>query len=154
MFLQLNIRVTDPELATVYRNAAAKHNANLADLQDMMDSGFDLFAPEQLILTSDFVRIDFGVQCSTNSNTGYYLYPRSSLSKTPLRMANSVGIVDAGYRGNIIGAFDVKRDFVVEKHTRLVQICAPNLGPIHVNIVDDLDMNTARGQGGFGSTGL
>jgi dUTP pyrophosphatase len=153
MFLQLNIRVTDPELATLYRAAAEKHNAKLADLQDMMDSGFDLYAPEQLTLTGDFVRIDFGIQCSTN-NTGYYLYPRSSLSKTPLRMANSVGIVDAGYRGNIIGAFDVKRDFVVEKHTRLVQICAPNLAPIHVNIVDEMDANTARGQGGFGSTGL
>ena len=39
--------------------------------------------------------------------TAYYLYPRSSMgSKTPLRLSNSVGIIDAGYRGNIIGVVD------------------------------------------------
>ena len=35
-------------------------------------------------------------------NCSYYLYPRSSISKTPLRMSNSTGIIDAGYRGEII----------------------------------------------------
>ena len=39
-------------------------------------------------------------------NVSYYLYPRSSIIKTPLRMSNSVGIIDAGYRGNIIGCVD------------------------------------------------
>ena len=38
---------------------------------------------------------------------GYYLYSRSSTgSKTPLRLSNSVGIIDSGYRGNIKACFD------------------------------------------------
>ena len=40
-------------------------------------------------------------------------------------MANSVGIIDAGYRGNIIGCFDNITDeaYVIEEGTRLLQIC-------------------------------
>jgi dUTP pyrophosphatase len=90
-------------------------------------------------------------------NTGYYMYPRSSLSKTQLRLANSTGIIDAGYRGNLIAAFrNLYADsYTVEKYTRLVQICHPTLCPIFVIFIkNDSDLsNTARGNGGFGSTG-
>ena len=42
----------------------------------------------------------------------YYLYPRSSVStKTPLRLANSVGIIDSGYRGNIKAVFDINQSY-------------------------------------------
>jgi dUTP pyrophosphatase len=90
-------------------------------------------------------------------STGFYMYPRSSVSKTPLRLSNSVGIIDAGYRGNL-GAFvdNISANgYNVEKGTRLFQICAPNLEPIHVELVsseNDLG-NSERGSGGFGSTG-
>lgn len=90
---------------------------------------------------------------------GYYMYPRSSLSKTPLRLANSVGIIDSGYRGHLIGMFDSIREkeeeYEVPEYTRLLQVCAPNLMPILVNIVDSeeqLGEKTKRGGGGFGST--
>jgi dUTP pyrophosphatase len=105
------------------------------------------------------------------------MYPRSSLSKTKLRLANSVGIIDSGYRGNLIGMFDVVNmddeaqtqsishqkkeeykdyDFCAKVNDRLVQICAPGLVPIYVEIVnsiDELGSETERGVGGFGSTG-
>lgn len=101
----------------------------------------------------------------------YYLYPRSSISKTPLSLANSVGIIDAGYRGEIKTALrhtptvmvdrylkgfslnDATMVPIIIKNERLVQICAPNLGPIRVRIVDSLD-STDRGEGGFGSTSV
>ncbi len=87
---------------------------------------------------------------------GYFLYPRSSTgTKTPLRLANSIGIIDAGYRGNYIAAFDNIRteSFKVERLQRLVQICPPNLTyPLRVELVEDLEQ-TIRGTGGFGSTG-
>ena len=89
-------------------------------------------------------------------NTGFYMYPRSSLSKTPLRLANSVGIIDAGYRGHLIGVFDATKNVGVCEYDRLVQICAPGLIPIYVEVVDSEDMlgeMTRRGDGGFGSTG-
>ena len=43
----------------------------------------------------------------TYTPCGYYLYPRSSTgSKTPLRLSNSIGVIDSGYRGNLIACFD------------------------------------------------
>ena len=96
--------------------------------------------------------------------TGYYMYARSSISKTDLRLANNVGIIDSGYRGNLIGMFDVlprvlgdPRDEPPRLETghRLLQICAPNLEPFSIEyVVTESDLGaTARGSGGFGSTG-
>lgn len=93
----------------------------------------------------------------------FYLYARSSIGKTPIRMANSVGIIDSGYRGSI-GAYidniqrtsDCNSSWTIEKNTRLFQLCSPNLEPIEVEIVDNEDELgfTSRGTGGFGSTGI
>jgi dUTP pyrophosphatase len=94
------------------------------------------------------------------------MYPRSSLSKTRLRLANSVGIIDSGYRGNLIGMFDcfsagkgslceTEYDYIVKPFEKLVQICAPDLRPIFVELVEteeELSSATLRGEGGFGST--
>ena len=90
--------------------------------------------------------------------TGFYMYPRSSLSKTPLRLANSVGIIDSGYRGDLIGAFDCNthgEQYAVLKNDKLVQICGPGLVPVLVELVDSVELLgiTDRGDGGFGSTG-
>ena len=96
------------------------------------------------------------------------MYPRSSLSKTQLRLANSVGIIDSGYRGHLMGMFDVvnidsselshnkEGDYFGKEYDRYLQICAPGLVPIIVEIVnskEDLGEETERGDGGFGSTG-
>ena len=102
---------------------------------------------------------------------GFYLYPRSSISKTRMRLANSVGIIDAGYRGDLIAAVDTIGLFgstdiwhvwketlsPIKKYDRYFQVCAPDLSPFLVHIVDtaeDLSPPTSRGQGGFGSTGV
>ena len=91
--------------------------------------------------------------------TGYYMYTRSNTgSKTLLRMANSVGIIDSGYRGNLMGCFDVVHYYenniqTIQQYSSIIQICAPSLVPIIIEIVDSLDEDTERGEGGFGSTG-
>ena len=74
--------------------------------------------------------------------------------KTPLRLANSVGIIDSGYRGNIIGIVDnlSDEDFVIEQNTRLFQLCSPILSPVSFEVVNSLS-DTSRGTGGLGSTG-
>ena len=87
----------------------------------------------------------------------YYIYMRSSGARTPLRLANSVGIIDAGYRGNIIAAVDNIKDidYTIEAGTRLFQICSPILEPINLEVLE-LTQNlseTERGNNGFGSTG-
>ena len=84
----------------------------------------------------------------------YMVLPRSSIIKTPLRMSNSIGIMDAGYRGNFMVPIDNLSDeeFVIEKHTRLFQVISSNLNNIDVKIVNKLSASQ-RGSGGFGSTG-
>lgn len=123
--------------------------------------------------------IDFKIVCAAQMfynmnenqinmyNTGYYMYPRSSISKTKLRLANNTGIIDAGYRGNLMGMFDVVGENVTKEpricdyegnvFDRYVQICSPGLAPILVEVMDTLEelgSKTSRGTGGFGSTGV
>ena len=170
MLLNVFVDSNDDELKNKYINAANEHNNKFFNGSKFIDAGFDLFSPLQMNYGYDKVnKLDLNVVCSaimftdTNKsfNTGYYMYPRSSISKTRLRLANSTGIIDAGYRGHLMGMFDVvynndTTDYCVKKFDRYLQICAPELVPIVVNIVDsleDLGEQTERGQGGFGSTG-
>ena len=95
-----------------------------------------------------------------NCYSGYYLYPRSSTGlKTPLRMANSVGIIDSGYRGNIKACLtntSIVNNFEIVNKERYVQICPPNISyPMYITEVDDISKLgiTERLDGGFGSTG-
>lgn len=149
-----------------------------------VDAGTDLYCILNTHIKNGSLsnKIDLGIKCSmvfvsTNSITkqtlqtpcGYYLYPRSSTgSKTPLRLSNQVGIMDSGYRGNVIACFDNvdhKNQFNDSQYevvvgNRLVQICPPNITyPTVINIVSsdtELDIpqaNNQRGTGGFGSTG-
>lgn len=152
----------------------------IQDQTTLIDAGIDLFVPKTINITNNTRsnKLDMGIVCSMtyhdsfglNIPCGFYLYPRSSTgSKTPLRLSNSVGIIDAGYRGNIIACFDNidlytnlgEHCYQTKVNDRLVQICAPNLiYPISVEIVSslaELDSNikgiNTRGTGGFGSTG-
>ena len=207
MVLNVFVDSNDENLKNTYINAANTHNNKVIHLQPHIDAGFDLFAPgnhgeafNHYGIEIPFFgpgredrnpvnKLDFMVSCSAQMvtdggkcfNTGYYMYPRSSLSKTRLRLANSVGIIDSGYRGHLTGMFDVvnidrnidsnihnninnnfnshnnsEADFWGRKFDRYVQICAPSLVPILVQVVDtmeELGGETARGGGGFGSTG-
>ena len=126
------------------------------------DSGFDVFfESDETIEPHTMKLIDLQIQCEAgyarNDYTiSYYLYPRSSIAKTPLRMANSVGIIDAGYRGNIKVAVDNISDesYTVKRGQRLFQICSPTLEPLSFVLVNDSEelSETSRGSGGFGST--
>ena len=144
-------------------------NSNNSTLQDLYnhhehyhkgDSGFDLYCPCTITIEpGEFKKIDLGIRCEAfkdnNKNTSYYLYPRSSIVKTSLRMANSVGIIDAGYRGYIMACVDNISDEPcrVLAGTRLFQICASDLSPLSVKLVNILS-ETTRGEGGFGSTNV
>ena len=173
-FAILKIYVNNPELQEKYKQKAHEHNEKML-FNDFPDSGFDLFVPEIESFTEQFSckMIDFQIKTEmlyskTGSKEkrdwnpcGYYLYPRSSISKTPLMLANHTGIIDSGYRGFIKGAFrhlnsvSTENPYYVEKHTRLLQICHPTLCPILVTIVNNESKlsDTTRGEGGFGSTG-
>jgi len=174
--LKLYINTSNDHLHNLYLQKINTHNSKLLRLCNepfenrLFDSGFDLYTPYIPQLSSTSVNyIDFQVKCSaimythtgTMRNTGYYVYPRSSLAKTNLRLANCVGIIDSGYRGNIMGLFDYVGDnlntFIpVQEYERIVQICSPTLGPIYIELVNNvLDLGiTERGNNGIGSTGV
>ena len=167
MVLKVFLDTNDTILKSKYIDAANSHNSELVNNPTMIDAGFDLFNPEFYTAASPLNKIDFKVICSATMvldsgkiyNTGYYMYPRSSLSKSKLRLANSTGIIDAGYRGHLMGMFDLigtDELYTVQQYDRLLQICAPGLVPIIVQIVnsvEELGEQTKRGDGGFGSTG-
>lgn len=94
-----------------------------------------------------------GVELVEDSH--FTLEPRSSIYKTGFIMANSRGIIDRSYRGQLMAPVVSVGSKLnsVEKGTRLFQIIAPALGYIkEVAYVDSLP-ETLRGEGGFGSTG-
>lgn len=165
--MRLNVYIAaNPELKVAYIEHAQKHNNKIMGEPHFYDSGFDVLLPENRAFYRPTNKVDFEIRCcaeifscdniNDNYYTGFYVYPRSSLSKTPLRLANCTGIIDAGYRGPIIGMFDCQNEeYKAKPYDRLIQICAPNLMPIFVNIVntaEELGPNTSRGEGGFGST--
>jgi len=143
---QLNVQLVESSLSEFYK---VRTNYNT-------DSGYDLYCPETVLVPPHSVgTLDFKIRCSPNFQklSGYYLYPRSSISKTPLMMANSVGIIDYGYRGNIMAkVYNTSSEtYEVKKGEKLFQLCMPSLEPFSVVFVTELD-STERGTGGFGST--
>jgi dUTP pyrophosphatase len=159
-FAILKLATNTPELKTFYKEQIDKHNSGILT-DEFPNAGFDLFVPNDIRVGGEFQThmLSMDVKCEMRYNdepTGYFMFPRSSISKTPLMLANHTGIIDAGYRGSLIGAFrNVSNEvFHVEKHTRLLQVCHPSLCPILVELVDENELSTtARGSGGFGSTG-
>ena len=164
------VDTNDDSLVSWYKDRVEKHNE--AVLNDPHpNSGFDLGAPEFTIVptnsssnTGGSTKLVLNIKGTMTelkddlfSNEAYYMYPRSSLSKTPLMLSNHVGIIDAGYRGSLAGAFRNLGtiEYEIEKFERLLQICHSSLKPFLVKMVDtESELGaTTRGEGGFGSTG-
>ena len=161
----LYIYTANNELRNSYKQHIVNHNKQVKT--DYPNAGFDLLSPSEIVVAGAKFVLDTEIICCMkshdNKNLSYYLYPRSSIIKTPFRLANSVGIIDTGYRGNIKACFDVIisknyeiEQYQVEKYSRLIQLCSPTLKPLIVEIVDNLEELglTARGTSGFGSTGI
>lgn len=128
------------------------------------DSGIDLFIIQDITIEPwETKLVDLGIRCQLQSSPwycpwqknyhSYMMFPRSSISKTPLRLANSIGLCDAGYTGELKAALHNTSSypFYLKKGDRYVQLVAPNLQPVKLEIVDEL-RTTSRGSGGFGST--
>lgn len=164
----LRIKTNNPELKKLYSKARKNHKS---------DSGFDLYCPSFLVVEPNKTeKIDFEIKCEMinrqykgfytidgESNVAYMLVPRSSISKSPLRMSNSIGIIDESYRGNIMAYVDHHQGFgttkyegpyIINKNERLFQIVLPSLESFEVELVDEELSETERGEGGFGSTGI
>ena len=94
------------------------------------------------------------LQFKTEPSHGYMLVPRSSISKTTVRLANSIGIIDKNYRGDVMVMVDNigKTDVLFQEGCCYFQIVAFS-GNLPKFQISDVNTDTARGTGGFGSTG-
>lgn len=117
------------------------------------DTGLDIPMPLTTIVpaNSNSFTVDLGFKAEQNQ--GYMLIPRSSISKTPLRLANSIGIIDKNYRGNVMVKLDnnSNSDFTMNEGNCYFQIVAFNGILPNFTLVNSIN-NTKRGKGGFGST--
>lgn len=144
--MKLKIKPFNDRVRALYENHGHHHAG---------DAGLDLFITEQVtVKAGETMALHLGIACEPVDGKAYFLMPRSSVSKTPLRQANSVGLIDGGYRGEIIAVVDNIKgiDCTVDAGDRLFQIVAIDGSPIDFELVETLS-ETSRGTGGFGSTG-
>ena len=144
--MDLNIRPFNAEVKQLYDNHGHFHDG---------DAGLDVYViNEQTIDPDETSLIHLQIACETSDGRPYLLMPRSSIAKTPLRLCNSIGLIDGGYRGEIMAVVDniKKQPYTIKPGQRLFQLVAMDGSPIYFELVDELSDST-RGDGGFGSTG-
>jgi len=134
------------------------------------DSGTDLRFPESIMVppsgpSGSALLVNLGVKCRCLVNVTpapYMIACRSSIGKTPLMLANSTGIIDRGYTGNLMVRIRnlSNEPYKIERGKSLFQLIRSDLEPATLEIADaptaELffgDGVTKRGAGGFGSTG-
>ena len=160
-YMHLKLFTENPELKAIYQAAVIEQNEKAFSTHP--DAGFDLYMPTNVSVPSGVIsfKLPLGIKCAAfvgETPSSFITCPRSSMgSKTSLRQSNSIGIIDSGYRGELMGIVDNVGPEVqnLTTDTRLFQIISPNLMPIFVEVVEKEEElgTTARGQGGFGSTG-
>jgi dUTP pyrophosphatase len=121
------------------------------------DAGFDLSALEQLSIgPGKRATVPTGIAIALTRGYAGLVLPRSGLaSKHGIALVNAPGLIDAGYRGEIkvlLLNTDADKEFTVEAGMRIAQLVVIAVETPYLIEVDDLG-ETARGAGGFGSSG-
>jgi dUTP pyrophosphatase len=122
------------------------------------DAAMDLTATSKEVDHRSYVGgldiITYGTGLAMEIPEGYVglIYPRSSIYKTDLILSNHVGVVDSGYRGEIMFKFRKTNYKEYEIGERIGQIIIIPYPQVNFQEVDELD-DTERGDGGFGSSG-
>lgn len=122
------------------------------------DAGLDLRASESVVLRP-FERRLIGTGLAVAIPDGYagFMQPRSGLAlKHGLSMANTPGLVDAHYRGELKVCainLDPNNDIHISRGDRIAQLVIQRVPVVDLVEVKELDV-TDRGIGGFGSSGV
>lgn len=147
-------------------------NAQIPKKAHSTDAGFDLYATSRKL--DDDGNIVYGTGLAFEIPEGFvgYVFPRSSISKQNLFLTNSVGVVDAGYRGEVTAKFKMSQKAgmleregehyfaiptfpgctVYEVGERIAQLIIMPIPAIEFTEADTLS-SSERGTGGYGSTG-
>ncbi|MEK7586662.1 MAG: dUTP diphosphatase [Patescibacteria group bacterium] len=118
------------------------------------DAGLDLFALQEVILKpGEFTRIQTGVAIEIPTGNVGLIWDKSGMAANfGLKILG--GVVDAGYRGEVqVGMINLsQKSYTIEKHHKVAQMLIQKVESPEIKEVDELS-DTARGSGGFGSTG-
>lgn len=121
------------------------------------DAGLDLRASESVVLRPLERRlVSTGLAIAIPEGYAGFVQPRSGLAlRKGLSMANTPGLIDAHYRGELKVCavnLDSQNDIVIERGERIAQLVIQKVPAVTLTEVDELD-ETDRGTGGFGSSG-
>ena len=154
----LFIKPVSAAARALYAPIVARHNAELRT-----ESGFDVLVTEDTTIAPICsALVPLGIACELVNEYGIGgaldLRCRSSVWKTSVRLANAPGLIDATYRGQVMAAVDNRSaadSLVLRAGDRYFQLARCDGAPFGVIMVDeDKELSsTARGSGGFGSTG-
>lgn len=131
----------------------AENPAFIPQRANPTDAGADLRSAEALeIYPGEQKLVDCGVAVKIPKNYAGFIFNRSSQGKRGITIPHSVGVIDSDYRGNIkVILRNLSEDpYKIEKGDRIAQLV---IVPILLCDFVDTWNDTARGTGGFGSTG-
>lgn len=118
------------------------------------DAGLDLTAISNPIYDDENSIRTYRTGLAVEIPEGYVglIFPRSSIYKKGLVLANSVGVIDSGYRGEILVKFANRMGagmyYFGDRIAQLIIMPIPVIEPVEAEELSD----TERGEGGFGST--
>lgn len=130
-------------------------NAVVPQYSKLGDAGLDLTAVSIDDTRSEYISYDTGIAVEIPEGYVGLVFPRSSISKYDLILANSVGIIDSNYRGSIQLRFkrvDLPHENYYQIEDRIGQLMIIPYPQIEFETVEELS-ETQRGEGGFGSSG-
>ena len=136
----------------------AINNLSIPSYQTVGSAGFDLCAIVNnpvVIKSGEWQLIPTGISISLDVGFEAQIRPRSGLAlKHGITVLNSPGTIDSDYRGEIavILINHSKVDFTITNQMRIAQMVIAPVIKAKIEVVEILD-STARGNGGFGSTG-
>jgi dUTP pyrophosphatase len=147
--MKLDVKVMDERLREMLPNYATPGSAGL-DLRACLDQALTLQANAcQLVPTGMAIHLK-------DPNYAALILPRSGLGhKHGIVLGNLVGLIDSDYQGQLMVSAWNRSDvaFTIEPMERIAQLVIVPVVQAQFNLVDDFDVATERGAGGYGSTG-
>ena len=120
-------------------------------------AGMDLYSAESLVVKPGERKVvSAGFKMALPEGYEAQIRPRSGHAiKHGISLVNTPGTIDSGYRG-VVGVILInhgQEEFAIEKNMKIAQMIINKVELVDVEEVEELDDSTARGEGGFGSTG-
>lgn len=158
--VNVSLKMIGRELDALKNPVTLKYVKMYADVQTPVrahesDAGLDIFAYGEPVWDSlGFYQYSTGIKLQIPKGYWVAIYPRSSISKYDIVLANSVGVIDEDYVGEIMFRFKptTKPTKIYVKGDRIGQLV---LCKKHNFVLEQIEniQTTSRGEGGFGSSG-